>query len=224
MSKEGSSSRRRGGTFLIILGLLLVLAAGGLTAYNRWDSDRAAKESARILNELEDLIPDDLEEGAAAPPVATAADYEMPTKMIDGYEYIGRIIIPSLEIDLPVMKEWDYERLQISPCRFTGSYKMDDMVICAHNFDSHFSPIKWIDIGVDVEFISVDGIVYKYIVSNRETVQPTSVKEMIENDNNSKSKADWDLTLFTCNTGGQTRCAVRCVRKMHASQQEETGK
>ena len=22
----------------------------------------------------------------------------------------------------------------------------------------------------------------------------------------------WDLTLFTCYVGGQTRCAVRCVR------------
>ena len=24
--------------------------------------------------------------------------------------------------------------------------------------------------------------------------------------------ADWDLTLFTCNLGGQTRCAVRCLQ------------
>ena len=23
---------------------------------------------------------------------------------------------------------------------------------------------------------------------------------------------DWDLTLFTCNTSGQTRCAIRCQR------------
>ena len=31
--------------------------------------------------------------------------------------------------------------------------------------------------------------------------------------NNAAPQAEpWDLTLFTCNTGGQTRCAVRCIR------------
>ena len=38
---------------------------------------------------------------------------------------------------------------------------------------------------------------------------------MIQNTNNTKDgsvTSEWDLTLFTCNTGGQTRCAVRCSR------------
>ena len=28
---------------------------------------------------------------------------------------------------------------------------------------------------------------------------------------------DWDLTLFTCTTGGSARCAVRCTRVETAS-------
>ena len=213
MSSREKKPRGIKSILMILLGLLLICGAAGLTAYNVWDSRRAEAESRKILDQLSDMIPEDLEAAAPAPPVASAADYELPTKMIDGYEYIGRINIPSLNLSLPVMAEWDYTRLKISPCRFTGSYKLDDMVICAHNYISHFSPIKYIDIGADVEFITVDGIVYEYVVSNRETVQPTDVDEMIMNDKNSGSKADWDLTLFTCNTGGQTRCAVRCVRK-----------
>ena len=213
MNMEEKKPRSFKGILLILLGLLLVGGAAGLTAYNMWDSRRAEEESLEILDKLEDMIPEDLEAAAPAPPVASEADYELPTKMIDGYEYIGRINIPSLNLSLPVMAQWDYTRLKISPCRFTGSYKLDDMVICAHNYISHFSPIKYIDIGADVEFVTVDGVVYEYMVSNRETVQPTDVDEMIMNDKNSGSKADWDLTLFTCNTGGRTRCAVRCVRK-----------
>jgi len=56
----------------------------------------------------------------------------------------------------------------------------------------------------------VDGAVYRYVVTNRETVRPTDVEYMV---NNAAPQAEpWDLTLFTCNTGGQTRCAVRCIR------------
>ena len=146
---------------------------------------------------------------------AEEADLNMPTVEIDGYEYIGRITIPCISIDLPVMAEWDDARLWINPCRYTGNYKTDDMVICAHNLDSHFGGLLGIGIGEKVTFTAVDGTVYHYIISNRETVQPTSIDEMIQNMNNAKEEGgleDWDLTLFTCHLGGQTRCAVRCLR------------
>jgi len=86
----------------------------------------------------------------------------------------------------------------------------DDLVICGHNFPSHFGPVKYIEIGAEVIFTAVDGAVYRYVVTNRETVRPTDVEYMV---NNAAPQAEpWDLTLFTCNTGGQTRCAVRCIR------------
>ena len=137
----------------------------------------------------------------------------MPVELIDGYEYIGILEIPSEELSLPVMAEWDYDRLKISPCRFVGSYYADDLVICAHNYDLHLGRLLSIDIGVDVYFTNVEGLTIHYIVTIRETVEPTAVEQMIENTGNSEtSLLDWDLTLFTCNLGGQTRCAVRCSR------------
>lgn len=138
---------------------------------------------------------------------------EMPTAIIDGYNYIGFLEIPSLGLSLPVMFDWDYERLHVSPCRYSGSYYSDDLVICAHNYARHFSPVKWINMNADVYFTNVAGETIHYVTNNIETVQPTAIEAMIENSNNSDfSQNDWDLTLFTCNTGGQTRCAVRCVR------------
>ena len=132
----------------------------------------------------------------------------MATTTVGSYSYIGTIEIPSLGIRLPVMNTWDYDRLKISACRYSGSYYTDDLVICAHNYASHFSPIKWVAMGADVYFTTVDYVVYHYIVTNRETVKPTAIDQMI----GSVDEESWDLTLFTCNTGGQTRCAVRCVR------------
>jgi sortase A len=200
--------KRKIGNILISLGFLLVLGAAGLTAYNIWDANRAAEASRHILDQMN--IDKDLVEA-----LDLDEDPEMPVVTIDGYDYIGILEIPSLELTLPVMDRWDYTRLRISPCVYSGSYKTDDLVICAHDYAQHFSPVKWIDIGKDVYLITVDHKVYHYQVTNKETVKPESVDQMIENTNNTKDGTvtnEWDLTLFTCNPSGQTRCAVRCAR------------
>ena len=45
-------------------------------------------------------------------------------------------------------------------------------------------------------------------MSNVETIQPTDIDKMIT----ASDEDAWDLTLFTCTTGGRARCAVRCTR------------
>ena len=202
---RGSGTR---GLVPILLGLILLCAAVGLVLYNAWDSDRAGKASEEVLEKLDKIIDDAANDPTLKLPNFTEKPYQvMPTEEIDGYLYIGVLEIPSIDRRLPVMEIWDYERLKISPCRYNGSYFTDNLVICAHNYEKHFSPIKTMDMGADVYFTTVDGVVYHYVVSNRETVEPTHISQMIENENN-----EWQLSLFTCNTGGQTRCAVRCER------------
>ena len=201
---------RKIGNTLILLGLLLLLGAGSLTAYNIWDGIRAERASQHIIQEMD--IGQDLVEALDREP---DDDPEMPVIEVEGNYYIGILEIPSLQLTLPVMDRWDYTRLKISPCVYSGSYKTDDLVICAHNYARHFSPVKRIDIGADVYLITVDCRVYHYQVTNRETLQPGAVENMIENTNNTIDGTvtnEWDLTLFTCNTGGQTRCAIRCAR------------
>ena len=200
------------GNLLITLGILLITAAIGLAGYSLWDASRAQKAAEEITGQLISEIESKVEDGKTAAPYIDP-NTPMPVEVIDGYEYIGVLEIPSEGLSLPVMKEWDYTRLKISPCRFTGSYYSDDLVICAHNYMRHLGPLLQIGIGEDIYFTSVDGLTIHYIVTNRETVEPTAVEQMIENSSNSEtSLLDWDLTLFTCNLGGQTRCAVRCSR------------
>lgn len=131
-------------------------------------------------------------------------DREMPTKMLNGYQYIGVLDVVSLELSLPVMDRWDYERLKVSPCRFAGNVYQDNLVICAHNYAHHFTPLKYVPIGTEVKFTDMEGNSFRYVVSSFETIGPNDVEGMVN--------GDWDLTLFTCNTSGQTRCAIRCDR------------
>ena len=58
-------------------------------------------------------------------------------------------------------------------------------------------------------FTDMDGMRWSYEVSVVETIQPTQIEKMTEKTEDSEN---WDLTLFTCTTGGSARCAVRCVR------------
>lgn len=216
----GTERMRRIGNICIILGLLLIAGALVLFLHNRNESARAGEEAERIkealLAGIEEPEEKDPYEGVAwnsgswdeAEPEAIP---EMPVKEIDGYSYIGILDVPSRGISLPVMAEWDYTRLKMAPCRYSGSYFTGDLVVCGHNYAKHFSPIRSVDIGAEVTFTAVDGAVYHYIVSNRETVEPTEIDRMID------PGSDWDLTLFTCNLGGKTRCAVRCLLTEKAS-------
>lgn len=222
---ENRPKKRKGG-FLITVGLLTIIAALGLVLYNVWDAGRAEKASADIVEKLDSILPAErtlpeepmIEEAPTREEEAQQEEEKkvppMPVVEIDGYYYIGELDIPDLGLHLPVMSEWDMDRLKISPCHYSGNYYSNDLVISAHNYARHFSPIKWMDIGAEVYFTNVEGVVYSYQVSNRVTLEPDQVTEMIRNQNNSNDEdaEDWDLTLFTCNTGGSTRCAVRCVR------------
>jgi sortase A len=129
-------------------------------------------------------------------------DMEMPTIDIDGNAYIGWLDIPALSLSLPVMSQWSYPNLKISPCRYTGSAYQNNLVIAAHNYQSHFGTIKNLTQGDEVRFTDVDGNVFYYQVSEIEQLSPIAVKAMEE--------SDYPLTLFTCTIGGKYRVAVRC--------------
>lgn len=200
---------KRKGSALIFTGLLLIAAALFITAFNLREEAAARTASVRAADRLEALIPAHTPRpaavsGAVLPENVPETDMEMPVKTVDGVDYIGVIAVPSLSLELPVASEWSYERLKISPCRYSGSVYSGDMVLCAHNYSSHFGQIKTLKPGDAVVFTDVDGNVYNYEVAELETLQPAAVDEM--------KSGEWDLTLFTCTIGGQTRVTVRCDR------------
>lgn len=197
MTDMNKKKKRRKGIVCLCLGLLLLAGALSLTLYNLWDANRADREAQDIVGQLKDKIQ---EMGDSL-----LSDQEMPAVEIDGNRYIGLLEIPSLELCLPVMESWDYDKLKLSPCRYSGSYFTDDLVIAGHNYIRHFGPLKSLGLGSDVYFINVQGRTLHYIVDNIETLRPGQIEEM--------TGGDWDLTLFTCTLGGQSRCTVRCIRK-----------
>ena len=201
------------GKICMVLGALLILASLGLLAYNKWDAARADKAAQTALGELENTLTRTIEEKNKADEVVLQPELDPDQPMteveLDGWNYIGYLSIPSIGLNLPVMSEWSYAGLKIAPGRYSGSTYADNMVVCAHNYAKHFSPIKWLAEGAEVYFTDMDGMRWSYEVSAVETIQPTQIEKMTEKTEDSEN---WDLTLFTCTTGGSARCAVRCVR------------
>ena len=209
------------GKLCMVLGVVLILSAAGLLGYNRWDAARAEKASQQVLGELEQTLqqarqdqqtqqeqPEEEVTPIQPPQPVLDPDQAMTTVEVEGRAYIGYLSIPSAGLELPVMAQWSYEGLKVAPGRYSGTTYADNLVICGHNYARHFSPIKWLELGAAVYFTDADGLRWSYEVDSVETLQPTQIEKMVTED-----EADpWDLTLFTCTTGGSARYAVRCVR------------
>ena len=200
--------RKKKGTWLMTGGLLLIAAALFLTCFNLWDERRATSSAGEALRELEAVRPEEAE--ATEPGEAEIPAYlldpgrEMPAVEVDGGRYIGVLEVPSLGLELPVMETWSYPNLRVAPCRYSGSAYQDDMIVAAHNYKTHFGQLKELRPGDEVRFTDTEGNVFRYAVAELETLGKYDVEEM--------TSGDWDLTLFTCTYGGQSRVTVRCLR------------
>lgn len=205
--------KRKGSTW-ILLGLLLIAAALVLTAWNLLESKSAGDASQKILAQMEEKLTaisttvqqqSDLTtvETENLQPDVCNPDMEMPVVTVNGKDYIGVLRIPVLELELPVISQWSYPDLKTAPCRYRGSAYRNDLIILAHNYGSHFGGLKNLHFGDSVTFTDADGNVFSYTVVEMEELQPSAVAQM--------ENGEWDLTLFTCTTGGQSRFTVRCI-------------
>ena len=153
---------------------------------------------------VEDQDPLVRDERTVIPDYVLSPNMEMPVETINGIDFIGVLRIPALELELPIISEWNYPNLKSAPCRYSGSAYLNNMIICAHNYSSHFGRLKSLREGDVVQFTDMDDNVYTYQVVGLETLNPTDVEGM--------ESGDWDLTLFTCTVGGQSRVTVRLER------------
>ena len=127
---------------------------------------------------------------------------EMLTTQVDGYDCIGVLSIPVLELELPVLTDWSYEKLKIAPCHYFGSCYEKDFVIAAHNYQSHFGRLSELLPKDLILFTDISGTVYCYEVVLLETLPGNATEEMIT--------SGFDLSLYTCTPGGANRVTVRC--------------
>lgn len=127
---------------------------------------------------------------------------EMPGEKVNGHEYIGTLSIPSLGLKVPVQRNWSYENLSVSPCRYSGSAYAGNLAIIAHTY--HFGKLSSLALDATITFTDMENNVFRYVVREKNTISP--------NDANEIAHSGYDLTLVTCTISGTKRVAVYCER------------
>lgn len=174
------------GVFFVIAGLLCLLGAAGLAVYNHFGEQKAEEETNIILEKVK-------------------AEIEMKEQEIlemDTSESIGILSIPVLELELPVLGDWSYEKLKTAPCHYYGSPYEENFVIMAHNYHSHFGRLSELMEKDLIIFTDMTGKVFCYEVVLLETLSKTATEEMLT--------SGFDLSLYTCTPSGSNRITVRC--------------
>lgn len=203
------------GRLMMVLGLLLILGAGGIYLMNSRISHQAGQTSANMLPGVQEAIAEKvLAEADTEPTIpvhinpydqeAVKQSNEMTIWEENGWKYIGYLKIPSLNLELPILSEISQYNLGMAPCRHMGSTKSDDLVLAAHNYSFHFGKIGQLAHGDEVRFVDMDGILSNYEVVTVNVIEPTDIEAV-------KDPA-LDLVLYTCTYGGQKRVMVGCQR------------
>lgn len=194
---------------LVLLGGCCIIAAAALSAYNMQTASKAANEANKLTASLKDQMQYVVKDNAQLDPgletpkgVAQAQD--MPNIIIDGYDVCGSLSIPAIDVDLAVLTDWNYDLLKITACRYTGDYR-DQLIVMAHNYPKHFGQLSNLKNADEVTFTAANGDEHNYQVIATETWGSYDLDEIVSGD-------DWDLTLFTCTYGGESRIVVRCAR------------
>ncbi|MBR5474259.1 MAG: sortase [Lachnospiraceae bacterium] len=196
------------GTICIILGIACLLGAVGFMAYNRWEAESASEKTQSLLKEVQTAIDENKTDDPIqnvqeeSPLEEVSAPAEMATVTVDGYDCIGILSIPVLELELPVLADWSYEKLKKAPCHYYGTYGEKDFVIAAHNYEAHFGRLSKLQAGDIVVFTDTRNVVHIYEVVLLETLPEEATEAMIT--------SGFDLSLYTCTTGGANRITVRC--------------
>ncbi|SEA06926.1 sortase A [Lachnospiraceae bacterium NK3A20] len=198
--------RRIAAAAMMISGIALLILAILFVYHNQRENAAADAAASAVLEMMQSGV-DDSNAGdtpaAIRPPASPIDEIKKPaTTKIDGVRYYGYLIIPALDLELPIAADWDFDQLQTSPCTYSGDPLEGNWVIAGHNYQRHFSPLKTLRGGEELYYKSAGGSVVKYLVEKTEILEPTQVEEM--------KSADYDLSLFTCTYGGTSRFTVRC--------------
>lgn len=204
MRNRSTSVRKAVGVCLILLGIVCIALSVGLIVYNNVEEKSAEQASVELLGQLHQRL-----EAKAANDGAESTQQQQipdspPSLEVQGRDCIGILSIPVLELELPVLDNWSYEKLKLAPCLYYGSCYEADFVIAAHNYRNHFGRLSALEEGDVVIFTDVLGAEHYYEVVLLETLPAAATKEMIT--------SGFDLSLYTCTMSGTSRVTVRCMK------------
>lgn len=128
------------------------------------------------------------------------------------YEYIGRIVIPKIGVDYPILSETTVELLKVSVCKFHGGNpnEVGNLCIAGHNYRNNrfFSKVDTLSVGDIIEITDLSKRTIQYEIYDIHTVDENNRSDTTQYTNGRK-----EVTLITCTDDIKQRIIVRSAEK-----------
>lgn len=136
--------------------------------------------------------------------------YTNMPKEIDGYEVIGRLQIPKIELDTYVLSETNKNSLNKSVTKLCGPKVngVGNLCITGHNYINHkmFSKLKRLENNDKILVTDIYDNKVEYVVYDTYKVKPDEVECLSQ-----ETEGEREITLITCTTGALKRLIVKAI-------------
>ena len=182
---------------LIILALILLVVIS-IIAFKRINNQIKEKE---LINTVAD-IKVKLEE------IKESENDEKTITKYKGYDIVGIIEIPKINIEYPIINQTSDETMALSITKFWGNNVNDigNFTMAGHNYfdGTMFSNTNKLNIEDTIKMTDLDGKTIEYKVFDKYIIDPNDVKCVQSVKENTR-----EITLITCINGRNNRLVVK---------------
>ena len=182
---------------LIILALILLVVIS-IIAFKRINNQIKEKE---LINTVAD-IKVKLEE------IKESENDEKTITKYKGYDIVGIIEIPKINIEYPIINQTSDETMALSITKFWGNNVNDigPFTMAGHNYfdGTMFSNTNKLNIEDTIKMTDLDGKTIEYKVFDKYIIDPNDVKCVQSVKENTR-----EITLITCINGRNNRLVVK---------------
>lgn len=185
--------------YRIILIILIVIAIilGSFIVKKQIDSNQIEKQAQNVLNKIKQ------KNNSGRLDIIEEID-----EQIEGYNVIGIIKIPKINIEYPILEKTDKTSLNLSITKFWGEKinQKGNIVLAGHNRlnNTMFGKIDKLENGDIIELTDSQMVTIKYQVFKTYNVDPNDITCILPEDENSR-----EVTLITCTNADRERLVVK---------------
>lgn len=125
-----------------------------------------------------------------------------------GYNVVGIITIPKLELEYPIIDKTNEEAMKVSITKFWGNNVNDigNFTMSGHNYmdGTMFGGTKKLNVGDLIEMTDLSGRTIEYQIFDKYVIDPNDVECV-----NSTEGGTREITLITCTNGRSNRLIIK---------------
>ena len=183
---------------ILIILALIILVVISIIAFKRINNQIKEKE---LINTVAD-IKVKLEE------IKESENDEKTITKYKGYDIVGIIEIPKINIEYPIINQTSDETMALSITKFWGNNVNDigNFTMAGHNYfdGTMFSNTNKLNIEDTIKMTDLDGKTIEYKVFDKYIIDPNDVKCVQSVKENTR-----EITLITCINGRNNRLVVK---------------